>query len=484
MSATKLRTAWEGVEPRQWQSDALPIVMRSIERGERGMLRAVTGAGKSYLIAEVCRMTAGRIVVTTPTEKLVRDLHRAISARNLGECGVYYGREKDTSRRITVTCNPSLPGLSATVNAPDLLLVDEAHESECDTFLDTLVTWTPDAIIGVSATPWRADSTERLSLYDRLIYDYGVTAAIRDGVIVPPRVVHARRSDGTVVNDIVVSMILRELDRPDTGPGIVDAINITDALDFRDILQRAGVRAEVVHSQQRRGVVDSTLADLESGMLDCVVHVAMLSRGVDIPCLRWICCRRPIGSSTLFAQYVGRGVRNFPGKTECRVLDPMDLLNKHGLEMGAVLGAGDEVDLPPAMVALRLDQIVESMDGTTEQEQTTLEGVPVRVLDPAAAYLRGVRFAMECSGHLPFDHDLGLWRREKVSDGQLATVGPKMRILNQLRREDAIPAEHARALWIAYRALPSMKAGDAADLNKILKLLSWKGWPNDMEIDV
>ena len=95
---------WEdlGFEPRKWQARALPRVLNALDRNVSGVVRAATGAGKSVLIAEVCRMRArDQIVVTTPTQNLVAQLQATIQKR-LGEpVGQWYGRTK-TKQRVTV----------------------------------------------------------------------------------------------------------------------------------------------------------------------------------------------------------------------------------------------------------------------------------------------------------------------------------------------------------------------------------------------
>src|SRR5690606_19880846 len=98
---------------------------------------------------------------------------------------------KDIARKdIIITCNPSLPRLAKHIAVPELLIVDEAHESECDTFHNVLEEWSPDAILGVTATPYRANDSEKLRIFESLIWNYGPAEAIRDGVVVPPVFVH------------------------------------------------------------------------------------------------------------------------------------------------------------------------------------------------------------------------------------------------------------------------------------------------------
>lgn len=474
--------------PREWQRTAVPIGFDAVERRVAGVIRAATGAGKSAYIGELSRLRllAGdkRIVVATPAQNLVEDLAAAADKRMPGDVGQFYGKRKDI-RRVTVACFPSLPRLAGDMEPPDVLIVDECHESECDTFLDLIPQWTPMAIHGVTATPWRADTAERLSLFDTLLFNYGPNDAIRDGVVVPPVLVHPNeRLQGLEINDICLAMIKNELAKGSPRPGVVDAINITDAKEFAGILKEAGISAEVVHSKLHADTVKSRIAKLEAARLEVIVHVQMLSRGVDIPCLRWLCCRRPIGSRTLFAQYIGRGIRTYPGKTECRVLDPHDLFNRHSLTYEAVLGAGEDEDDVNAP-ALRLDMIVDQVRSGDFEASETLAGVPVAVIDPAASYIRRMRHEFEVRDVIPFDRNPAFWRTEPVTRADVRRIEDRIDVVYD---DDTIPEEHRRALKIAYRAIRrladsecGMNRGTASDFNKILKVLAWKGWPVEME---
>ncbi|HSH00765.1 MAG TPA: DEAD/DEAH box helicase family protein [candidate division Zixibacteria bacterium] len=457
--------------PRKWQERALPRVLDAIDREVRGVVRATTGAGKSTLIAEICRMRPDdRIVVTTPTQQLVWDLSAAIADR-LGESvGRFYGPTK-LIRRVTVTCNASIATLARNIGAPDLLIADECHKTEAPVFLETLENWTPRKIVGVTATAYRSDDSQSLTLFDELIFNLGPADAIRAGIVVPPVPVHPRADQGTEINEICVNMI-----REQVGPGVVDATNIKDAQEFSELLIAAGVRCAVVHSQMDASLVNQRKTALDNGEINCLVHVDMLSEGVDMPNLRWLCLRRKTGARVRFAQYVGRGLRAVPGKTHCNVLDPWDLFNLHSLDWEACLGGDDAQADDVGLAALRLEDILDDIKATPNPDDTeTLNGVPVTVLDPAAGYIRRLRFAMETRGVIPFESAPQLWRNDRVTVQDLQRIDERMRVVNQL--SDDIPAEHYRALWIAYRAMRAQKRGTASDMNRILKALQWNGWP-------
>lgn len=57
---------------------------------------------------------------------------------------------------------------------------------------------------------------------------------------------------------------------------------------------------------------------------------AILTEGTDIPCVDCILLGRPTRSNTLFQQMFGRGLRLFPGKEDCLLIDFMDNFKRSG----------------------------------------------------------------------------------------------------------------------------------------------------------
>lgn len=479
------KSAWAGAPwtPREWQRDALPRALRAI--GESNpVVRAVTGSGKSILLAELAHMTEGRVVITTPTVSLVDQLHGTLKARGV-RAGRYYTKAKDTRQRVIVCCNDSLPSLAEKIAPPELWIADEAHKTECDQIKDTLLgardpfsgerdeagAWMPEKRVGFTATPYRADKDEELSLFNTLAYNYGPAEAMRDGVVVPPRVVHYQ-GDATELDQACLEMI-----QSADGPGIVDAKNIEDAEQFVTLLQAHGVRTKAVHSRLHESTVKRRLDQLEGGEFDCLVHVSLLSEGVDLPWLRWLCCRRPIGSRVLFAQYIGRGIRTYPGKRYCTVYDPQDLFGKLSLDYEAILSGGIEDDKAiPELPALELDWVLDEIREST-QPMETLRGVPIKAIDPTVSYIRRTRLAFQSLGLSPMTIGDADWRKDEPTQQQLNRISRDA----WLTLEPDVPPTHSRALRIAIRAIEGCDRGTASDLIAILNVLRY-GWPKTEEV--
>jgi superfamily II DNA or RNA helicase len=541
-----MTAAWGGREPRAWQADALPLVLGAIESRVPSIVRAVTGSGKSVLIAEVIasrlpHLRAGEVIlVSTPTQALTAQLVDTIGVR-VGRdlVGAYYQHARRVDTPVIVVCHASLYGevdlvcpLCATVPAVGvrwlagdeardvraswaalaaggkivsgcrdlgahggervaslasrltleieragltvaLHIADECHKTVSPSVGAHFAHAHPSALIGFTATPYRATEGERLALFDRVVYDYGLTEAIRDGVILLPTLVSG--SQDLVTDDEIdaacTQMICAHLERHG-GAGVVSAQSIEDAEGYAAHLAREGVRAEAIHSRQGRDVQASLLERLRVGALDALVHVSLLAEGVDLPWLSWLCMRRQTSSRVRFAQEVGRVVRTAPGKTGCWVLDPHDLWGQLSLDYDAVLGCSasspeDEIAALAAEVRKLLAVPAgESLGGGAEPKRAAVMGRAQAWLRRCAVTLRLMGAdGLRASG-------AGAWRREPATTPQLDYA---RRLMQTIGRRPALVArldEATRALlWAMCKWAPSMSKGDVADLITVLKSL-------------
>ena len=313
---------WAGYRPpRDWQPLAADAVLTAVRAGEHPLVSAATGTGKADLIGWLARAAVGRgpVVISTPTQSLVRQLAATLELWCPGRVGQYYADRKDV-RDVTVCCNASLPYLPA-IPGLRLLICDEAHRSAPVAFTDAVARLAPRVRIGVTATPYRTDRRS-LGLFTRCVYRYSMADATRDGVLVPLRG-HWWSGHGAVADDIDGVCLAMTADA--TGPGVYDAVSIEDAEAFAGYLTARGRPSAAIHSLLPRTVADARIAALRSGELRSVVHVSMLVEGVDFPWLAWLCQRRPIGSVVRLVQSIGRVVRSRPGKTHADFYDPYDV---------------------------------------------------------------------------------------------------------------------------------------------------------------
>lgn len=449
---------------RTWQAEALPIILANLDR--RPMVRAVMGAGKSVLIAELCRALPGaNIMISTPTVKLVEQLAETVGAEK------YYTHAKDIGR-VTVVCHDSLDAFADTGTPVDLWIADEAHKTENDSVKAAIKRIAPARRVGFSATPWLSDERKKITLFDSLIYDYGPAKAIRDGVVVPLQIEHYEGPE-TDHNHACLTLI-----RKAEGPGIVNAEKIVDAENFAEYLSLRGVDALAIHSRLGKREQDARIELLKNGNIQCLVHVNMLSEGVDLPWLRWLCARQPVSSRVRFAQEVGRILRAAPGKTHATVYDIHDLFGSLSLDYEACLSDPQEqMDFDEfTHDALELDFLVAEIKGSNEPPQCR-NGVPLQLLNPVSAYVRKVCLDFQMRGLIEMKVKSTRWRKDPSSTSQ-ADLVQNLRHAIDL----PMPEHHRRALDIAWHSCKALSKGDVSDMIYVLKALLYKrGWPRDDE---
>lgn len=452
--------AWNGREPRRWQAEALPVALDSLRQKQNAIVCAIMGSGKSVLIAEVCASGRGRVVVTVPTVALVVQLAATIGARCPGEVGQYYGQAKQTDKRITVVCLASLRQyVQATtyLDRPALWIADEAHKTEASTVLEAHTLLNPMRSLGFTATPFRSQRTQELSLWSKLIYEYGVKQAMQDGVVVPYRLSLWTGGDVTV-DEACAHMIAGS-----EGPGLVNAHSVDDAEQFASLLTRQGIDSMPVHSKLPRDEVEARIEMLRTGRLACLVHVNMLAEGIDMPWLRWLCMRRPVRSPVRFCQEVGRVLRAYPGKTEAVLYDPNDLFDSMGLSYEAVL-QGQALPKGLDSAQAELDAFATELDGDGI-------GSPERWAVCHAAwrrYLKMLLHACISTGKVEQKITSKHWRSREPSPRQLETAG---KFLRGTKSDTSIPAPHRRHLARIADNAERLTRGDVSDLFSVLAAL-------------
>jgi superfamily II DNA or RNA helicase len=188
---------------RKWQSEALE---RWISNGQRGVVKVVTGGGKTVFALECAKKFLsqdpdGRIVVVVPTLTLVDqwcvEIAIAFSV-GIDEIAIYSGTSKPSypQRFCVITVNTARSTINEIVTGKrTFLIADECHHLGSAANRHALPRDTV-ACLGLSATPERERDDGFLEVISPalgdIIYEYDLSSARRDLVIVPFDLVHIR----------------------------------------------------------------------------------------------------------------------------------------------------------------------------------------------------------------------------------------------------------------------------------------------------
>jgi len=342
-------------EPHPLQRDALTALDETRASGRRRALVVMaTGLGKTWLAAfdvEAVRRARGRLprvlflahrseLLEQAAETFRRMFPDARFAWFAGERSEIDGDVLLASVQ-KLSRAEHLARLAAEGRASfDYTVVDEVHHATAASYRRILERIEPGFLLGLTATPDRADEADVAGLFDDNVpyrADLGVGIAERrlcpfryyglkdvvDYANIPWR---NRRFDPTVLAAAVQTQARMErmwaaCTEHEGKRSLVFCASIPHATFVRDWLAARGVRAAAVHSGPGSEDRDASLAALERGDLDAVCSVDLFNEGVDVPRVDRVVMLRPTESPVVFLQQLGRGLRVAAGKEFLTVID-------------------------------------------------------------------------------------------------------------------------------------------------------------------
>lgn len=354
---------------RDYQEDAVKAFRNFLvnEPGKHGFLTLPTGAGKSLVIAEVCRLViaAGfRVLVLARQKELIVQNAEKLQTM-LGDearVGVFcagLGRKEPEKEVVFATVQSCVNSMDE-IGTRHLVIVDEAHQipshegGQYHKVFKSLEGFFPRTRrLGLTATPFRLDSGPiegKGQPFDVEIYRVSVARMLEEGHICPIRSKDVAEVDtesvrktgwdfnaaelqdafghAVVENAKEIVAVANELDRRHC---LVFASGVQHAEDLAELIRvKSGDDVGVVTGETLPLMRDAMLDRFKRGDLRWLVNCNVLTTGFDAPCVDLIAMVRATLSACLFAQCCGRGLRQSPGKDDCVLLDFGGNIRRHG----------------------------------------------------------------------------------------------------------------------------------------------------------
>ena len=162
------------------------------------------------------------------------------------------------------------------------------------------------------------------------------------------------------------------------------ALSIEQAQAFND----AGISAVHLDGTTPPAERAAALDAYRAGRIVVLCNVGLFTEGTDLPSTGCIILGRPTSSSTLYQQMVGRGLRLFPGKLFCWILDVTGVTGRHKLATLATLGgAPGEEEIPDDLLMYEEDEEEAVAPADLEADATdTGEPEPINYADGDLAH--------------------------------------------------------------------------------------------------
>lgn len=386
---------------RPYQVEAIDSFAAHVVDGAKRMLLVLpTGCGKTEVFAQIiARFSRRRALVLVHRTELAEQAARRIrerAGRNVAieQAGAWAQRHGDNDvvvgmiQTLVSTRQGEKRMERFTAEHFDLVIVDEAHHATAASYRQVFEHFEHDGslILGVTATPDRADEQALGQVFDTVIYDYEIRQAVADGWLVMPRQTYVSLGDEydlsgikTVAGDLHKGQTAELCEKDKIVAAMASSLHELakgrKSLVFCQSVAQAEAMAALLNEYVAGDAawVSGETPDHErnaifrafgTGRLQYLVNVGVATEGWDDPSVERpvsvIGMCRPTKSRSLFAQMVGRGTRPVPGlvdrfgtplerrnaiaasvKPYVEVIDYVGNAGKHSLACVTDLMAGD-----------------------------------------------------------------------------------------------------------------------------------------------
>lgn len=299
------------------------------------------------------------------------------------------------------------------------VVIDEAHHAPADSYQALLDRLRPRILLGLTATPERADNQSLLPDFDGAIAaEMRLWHALEKQLVVPFEYYGiADETDFSAIewrrggydtrqienlltgNDRRAELIAEQFRRYRgawrQARALAFCVSVRHAEFMTEKFKAYGIPSMVVHGDTNpaeRAAATQRLRDREVNVL---FTCDLFNEGIDLPFVDTLLFLRPTSSATVFLQQMGRGLRLSPDKPSCLILD---FVGQHRREfrfddvLSAVTGTPRgrlarevEAEFPtlPAGCAIQLDRVAK--ERILESLQQTLRGGERRLAAELAA---------------------------------------------------------------------------------------------------
>ncbi|KAL1999624.1 hypothetical protein VTN02DRAFT_4258 [Thermoascus thermophilus] len=389
-----------GIRLREYQEECIQSVLKYLDEGHKRLgISLATGAGKTVIFTQLISRIPPRnknadqsLIIVHRKELVEQAAHHCRLAYPDKSIEVEMGNNKASGAAdITIASIQSLLSKDRIKKFnPDrfkLVLVDEAHHIVAESYRKALGHFglkefsdNSPALVGVSATFSRFDGLKLGAAIDHIVYhkDYvdmisenwladaifttvqseADLSAVRKDQYGDFAVKQLSEAVNTIkTNEITVRAWLSNAsDRKST---LVFCVDIQHAMDLTATFRDHGIDARYITNRTPRTVRDEQLRAFKNREYPVLLNCGLFTEGTDIPNVDCVLLARPTRSKNLLIQMIGRGLRLYPGKEDCHIIDMVSSLRTGVLTTPTLFG----LDPDEALNKSKLKDLKEAQEG-------------------------------------------------------------------------------------------------------------------------
>jgi DNA repair protein RadD len=326
---------------------------------------APTGAGKTVMLSAVASDYNRALILQHRDELVSQNRNTFMRVNPSASVDIFTAERKRWAKNATFAMVQTLCRGSNLLTMPsdlDLLVIDEAHHSAANSYLQIIERYqdlNPNGhILGLTATPQRGDRKALLSVFPSVADVIQLSELVQAGFLVRPRCIvidlgvekqlkgvpkKANEFDMNEVERIMNHSVLNERIHREwkstcgNRQTVVFCSTVAHAASMMSVFVAAGESCILVHGKMSEAERRHALSEYDKGKIQVVFNVAVLTEGWDCQPVSCVILARPCSGKSTMLQMIGRGLRKldvsrYPGrsKSDCIIMDFGCSLRTHG----------------------------------------------------------------------------------------------------------------------------------------------------------
>lgn len=346
------------IKPRKYQQDVIDNALSHYNDGKSKLLiEMATGLGKTYTVAHIIKrlfQQRDQIPKVLFLAHQVEILLQSVTAfKNVLGVGNYSfsacisGSIPENTDFVFASFDTFYGQISQlNKNSYDFIVVDEAHHTPARTYSEVVTKFNPRLLIGLTATPYRADNKDVIRFFGGVeghIGKFDLVWALKHRKLAFPKYLVLlddldqdkidQLDSGLSITDLDKRLFLHKKDQ-EVVRIIEKTVDEQEIKNIKGIVFCRSIRhmnhligffelgtATLVHSKMTAQERRENIRNFREGEYKYILVCDLFNEGIDIPETNVLIFMRHTGSRTVWLQQLGRGLRKTPNKEYVHVLD-------------------------------------------------------------------------------------------------------------------------------------------------------------------
>ena len=327
---SEFETEFYGEKELRWyQIAAVNGTAAALRKGVKRILIVLpTGAGKTLTIAAAMSSPAIREALGVESSRPIRILFAALNHRLLSQAEQTFTEEANVEV-ITHSIFSDIP-TDVVEKGWDVTILDESHHESCTSFQLQLEQIGEHPIIGLTATPDRADGC--LIKFEEFINPISRIEAVEQGFLSETKLNSFVDTSGKNKVDIVSAIMHKYA--AEMKQTMVFMRTKAEVRAINDLLVDMGYNSVAILDQSAHEF-DQVLNDFSDGKIQFLVNCNKINEGVDVKGCSDVVLGRQFGSYPQLNQVIGRASRP---DSECNVWELVNPFSGYNLDTTIIVG--------------------------------------------------------------------------------------------------------------------------------------------------